>query len=269
MATPTGQPEYTSEQSVAEIQKLIDEGSRLSPADIREIDSWRLLVKLVLEKAFGAGAPIVSQVLNAGPQQIRSSFDNPSRVARRQNERHQAVLGQLAASIRALQLPTGANREAPAASAGPRAAEAAARTIFLVHGRNEAVKYEVAHFVEKHSKTPVTILHEQPNAGQTLIEKLERHADAAFAIVLLTDDDVGALKSEDPSLRSRARQNVILELGYFTAKLGRARVCPLVAPDVETPSDFDGVAYVPLDAAGGWKFTLLRELKEAGFEITF
>ena len=69
--------------------------------------------------------------------------------------------------------------------------------------------------------------------------------------------------------RPRARQNIILELGYFAARLGRARVCPLVAPGVETPSDYDGVVYVPLDATGGWRHTLLTELKEAGFEITF
>lgn len=262
-----GPPEYRRDQAVTEIQRLIDEGNQLSPANTSSIESWRFLVKQVLQKAFGTSAPEISQIMNAGPQQIRSSFDNPARVARRQIERHQAILTQLAAAVRALQLPAG-NRESPNNAVTPD--EANEQRIFLVHGRDDAVKYEVTRFVEKHSKTPVTILHEQPNAGQTLIEKLERHASASFAIILLTGDDVGGLKSGAPTnLRPRARQNVVLELGYFAARLGRDRVCPLVAPDVEMPSDFQGVAYVPLDAGGGWKFTLLTELKAAGFEITF
>jgi predicted nucleotide-binding protein len=39
----------------------------------------------------------------------------------------------------------------------------------------------------------------------------------------------------------RARQNVLLELGYFIGRLGRARVCALKRGDVEVPSDFGGV----------------------------
>ena len=47
----------------------------------------------------------------------------------------------------------------------------------------------------------------------------------------------------------RARQNVILELGFFLGSLGRKHFCPLVKGDVETPSDYDGVVYTKLDDA--------------------
>ena len=37
--------------------------------------------------------------------------------------------------------------------------------------------------------------------------------------------------------------------------------------ELEIPSDFGGVVYEPFDASGGWKLTLGRELRAAGFEI--
>jgi predicted nucleotide-binding protein len=83
--------------------------------------------------------------------------------------------------------------------------------------------------------------------------------------VLLTPDDVGGTGSD--ALRPRARQNVVLELGYFLGHLGRQRVCALHKGLLELPSDVNGVVYVPLDDAGGWKLKLARELKDAGFSI--
>ena len=103
--------------------------------------------------------------------------------------------------------------------------------------------------------------------GRTLIEKFEQHAQAAFAVILLTPDDVGAMVGEEEKLKLRARQNMILELGYFLGLLGRDRVCPLIVEGVEIPSDYDGVAYVRLDDSGGWRLDLIRELKAAGIDV--
>ena len=77
----------------------------------------------------------------------------------------------------------------------------------------------------------------------------------------MTDDDVGGLKGAD--LAPRARQNVILELGYFLSHLGQQRVCALITPGLETPSDFDGIVYIRMDDAGHWKAELLRKLRAA------
>ena len=139
--------------------------------------------------------------------------------------------------------------------------------IFIVHGRDDGLKEIVARFVEKLG-LKATILHEQPSGGQTIIEKLEKYADkAGFAIVLLTPDDVGALKGkiEDES-KPRARQNVVFELGYFMGKLGRERVSPLFKGEIEKPSDIDGVVYVPMDGED-WKLKLGQEMKNAGFPV--
>jgi predicted nucleotide-binding protein len=138
--------------------------------------------------------------------------------------------------------------------------------VFVVHGHDEAIRESVARFLERLGLEPV-ILHEQANEGMTVIEKLERHSDVRFAVVLLTPDDEGRSVSKDGVLRARARQNVVLELGYFTAKLGRKAVCALHRGALELPSDYLGVVYVPIDEGGGWQLRLAKELKAAGFPI--
>ena len=145
-------------------------------------------------------------------------------------------------------------------------AESKMRDVFVIHGRNDGTKETVARFIERLGLNPI-ILHEQPNQGQTIIEKFERHAEVAFAIALLTPDDTGSLAGEEQSLKPRARQNVIFEFGYFMGKLGRQRVCALKEENVEIPSDYDGVLYISLDASGAWKMELAKELKNAGFEV--
>jgi predicted nucleotide-binding protein len=138
--------------------------------------------------------------------------------------------------------------------------------IFLVHGHDEAAKESAARFVEKLGLEAI-ILHEQPNAGRTIIEKIEDHANVGFAIILLTPDDIGAPKDKTNETKSRARQNVILELGYFMGKLGRGRVCALYKEGVEIPSDYQGVLYIQMDSAGAWRTQLAKEIKNAGIDV--
>ena len=111
------------------------------------------------------------------------------------------------------------------------------------------------------------ILHEQASRGATIIEKIEANSDVGFAVVLLSDDDVGGKSADE--LQPRARQNVVLELGYFIALLKRDRVCALKLGNVEVPSDIGGIVYVEFDKAEGWKRALTRELDAAGYEIDF
>lgn len=84
--------------------------------------------------------------------------------------------------------------------------------------------------------------------------------------MLLTFDDLGNEKNK-PSKNNRARQNVILELGYFIGKIGRKNVMPLYEIGVELPSDISGILYTPLDDTESWKIKLLKELKSAGFNV--
>jgi predicted nucleotide-binding protein len=140
--------------------------------------------------------------------------------------------------------------------------------IFLVHGRDDAAKHAVARFVQAITGLEPTILAEQPDRGQTVIEKLEKHAsEVSYAIVLATGDDEGRLMGEDEPLRPRARQNVILELGWFAGRLGRQKVALLYKPGVELPSDMGGVLYVDLDPGEGWKLKLAKEMRATGLPV--
>ena len=138
-------------------------------------------------------------------------------------------------------------------------------TVFLVHGHDEAARETVRGFLTKLGIETI-ILHEHANEGRTIIEKFEAKSSIAqFAVVLLTPDDEGRAVGGD--LRPRARQNVILELGYFAAKFGRKGVCALMKGDIEVPSDYHGVVYLDLDGKGAWRLELAREMKAAGIEV--
>ncbi len=139
------------------------------------------------------------------------------------------------------------------------------KDVFIVHGHNEEIKHNVARTLTRLKLNPI-ILHEQSNEGLTIIEKFEKFSEVEFAIILLTFDDYGNVKSEETK-NKRARQNVILELGYFLAKLGRSKVLPLYEDSVELPSDVSGVLYTKIDDSGNWKFRLVKELKSAGFDV--
>jgi len=139
-------------------------------------------------------------------------------------------------------------------------------TVFIVHGHDDASKYEVARFVETIGFRS-TILHEQASSGSTIIEKIEQHTDVGFAIVLYTQCDVGAAKSDQDNLQPRARQNVVFEHGFLIGKIGRKNVVALVKGNVEKPNDISGVVYISLDESQGWKLSLVREMRASGYDI--
>jgi len=134
--------------------------------------------------------------------------------------------------------------------------------IFLVHGHDSKSVQKLKSLLETEGFDPI-VLHLQTSQGQTIIEKFEKHANQAkFAIVLLTPDDWGG-KTKTGLVR-RARQNVILELGYFFGHLGRENVLCLHKSNVELPSDIHGILYIyfkksPLER----KNEILAELKDA------
>jgi len=138
------------------------------------------------------------------------------------------------------------------------------KQIFIVHGHDDADKISVARFIEKLQFEPI-ILHEQTNQGRTIIEKFETFSNVGFAVVLLTPDDIGGAVNQET--QPRARQNVILELGYFLGRLGRSHVCALMKDGVEPPSDFSGVVYLPFDEHDGWQRGLANELQSAGYNV--
>lgn len=137
--------------------------------------------------------------------------------------------------------------------------------VFVVHGQDDSTRNKIVSFLESIGLHPI-VLHEQPNMGRHLLTKFVEEADlVTFAVVLMTDDDLGGRKGEQQN--PRARQNVILELGYFLSHLSQRRVCAMKTPGVETPSDFDGIVYITIEKSEQWKTKLLRELRAAEMPV--
>lgn len=120
---------------------------------------------------------------------------------------------------------------------------------FIVHGHDEVALLQLKNYLQNvlHWREPV-VLREQPNCGRTLIEKFEFFSEGVDCVfVLLTPDDVATVKATGET--RRCRQNVILELGFFLAQMGRHsnRVVVLHKGPNELPSDIQGVAWIGID----------------------
>lgn len=117
------------------------------------------------------------------------------------------------------------------------------KKVFIVHGHDMATLHELCRILKDEFGLEPVVLNEQPSIGlDTIITKFERLASDCFcAIVLLTPDD----KIENAE-NSRARQNVIFELGYFLGMLrvpDKRKIIILKKGQVEIPSDIAGVLY--------------------------
>lgn len=253
------------------VNKLIEKAAALKlEPNLQSSDeqAWTNLARDYLTRVFGSNSPNVSSVIHAMgdgglymgisdheyQEYLRSGLDNKIKLLR-------SCIEQLQTDIELQGLANHKSEEEASIETVPSNSK-----VFIVHGHNHGVKEAVARFLERLGLDPV-ILHEKPNAGRTIIEKFSDYADVQFAVVLLTADDEGRVRgsSGDPALR--ARQNVVLELGYFLGRLGRARVCALYEAGVEIPSDYQGVLFVELDKSDRWRFDLVRELRGAGFEV--
>lgn len=137
--------------------------------------------------------------------------------------------------------------------------------VFVVHGHDNEAIQEMARTLEKGGFDSI-ILHEQPDSGMTIIEKIAKYSDVGYAVVLYTACDRGREKN-DLEEKNRARQNVVFEHGYLIGKLGRDRVSALVKGDIETPGDINGVVYIEMDKKGAWKMQLAKNMKDVGLPV--
>ena len=141
------------------------------------------------------------------------------------------------------------------------------RRVFIVYGHDTVAREQLELLLRRLHLEPV-ILQNLPAAGETIIEKLEGNTEVRYACVLLTPDDEGYKAGTTGSAQPRARQNVILEMGMFLAKLGRKRVSVLHKGNIELPSDINGLLYLKFDdRIDEIKERIAAELQEAGFDI--
>jgi predicted nucleotide-binding protein len=119
--------------------------------------------------------------------------------------------------------------------------------VFIVHGRNLELTDRVELFLRRIGCDCIELRFE-PAGSKTIQEKFNDIADSAFdcVVVLMTADDKGSLKKQKRT-KNRARQNVVLELGYFLSQLGNEHVFILAHKSVETPSDLHGAQIIYIE----------------------
>lgn len=164
--------------------------------------------------------------------------------------------------------------------------------VFIVHGRDEKQALRLQKYLRRKLKVDAVMFDDLPEKGRTIIEQLEYIRDnVGYAFVIVTPDDVGCLTEDIEELgemlaglksvkgqtvgkifgmlHTRARQNVVFELGLFMGALGRKKVCCLLKQDTEErPSDIDGILYKLFNKSVSEIFhEIPEELTEAGYEI--
>ncbi|MGO9692117.1 MAG: TIR domain-containing protein [Syntrophobacteraceae bacterium] len=271
---------------IVRLEKLIEEIQAFDPQTVQkrwsnEVKALEINIEGVLSSVFGHGTVEYNRYkraaeLDNGPVTVRmapdwggrggSGYHDDTLEAREYvSEGKDQSIQILRQAVAWLQSEITAHGQSVSGVGAETTAQTISRKAFIVHGHDDGAREAVARFLEKIGFQAI-ILHEQPSQGRTIIEKVEAHGEVGFAIVLLTPDDTGCKIEDTP--RPRPRQNVLLELGYFIGRLGRAKVCTLITDNtMELPTDFAGVVWQAFDSSGGWKQALGRELEAAGFDI--
>lgn len=227
----------------------------LTPGDFTTMSGayqkWQLDTSKYIERIFG------DESQNAG--HFRSVTDSGS-----YRSEIEAVVAQLASMIEEIEEFGDNDDSSQSRPAQASDARSDKRSVFIVHGHDEAAKHTLKDFLRGLHLNPI-VLSDKVSEGNTIIEKFEKYTQVDFAVVLLTPDDLGAGK-HDTKMAKRPRQNVIFEFGFFLGKLGRKKVRALVKGGVEMLSDYSGVVYIDLDD-GEWKLELAKEMKAAGLVV--
>jgi predicted nucleotide-binding protein len=256
------------------LESLRDGFEQLNLFDRARLNSLRDRGQMIIGRVFGPDSPYIERLTSIefsyrGVVTIGALGGGDSPATKRARERawqsgQEQSIALVDIMLEDLELGKPEPVQASEEPTGPRS-----NRVFVVHGHDGEMKQAVARTIERLGLEAV-ILHEKPNRGQTIIEKIERYSDVSFAVVVLSPDDTGYANAEGTdAARPRARQNVILELGYFAGKLGRENVMALHRGDIELPSDYDGVLYTRYDGdSGTWRSELVAELKESGYIVS-
>lgn len=235
--------------------------------------NWHDRTKTVLTQAFTDATVAKEYDPPAGFGSIAMSQDYRSKeqILQEQLGDMKATLDRRVRRLRSIRdrLDVFDEDQGPTAAVGPANEPQVGQRVFLVHGHDGGLKHEAARTIQQLTGLDPIILHEQTDSRRTIIEKFEAHAaDVGAAVVLLTPDDEGRVRSTtgESELMARARQNVVYELGWFDGRLGRGRVVALYVEGIELPSDLAGILYIAIDKGEAWKLRLGRELRAAGIK---
>ena len=148
-------------------------------------------------------------------------------------------------------------------------------------GHDDNALRSVTSYLNEIGVRPI-ILKEFEEPSDSLLRRFLKVAEqATFAVVVCSPDDFGASlthfhapKGGENALRYRARQNVVLELGFFLGKLKDFNKVFVLRskptedwPEFEMPSDLAGAIFKEIDTEGRWKNLLRTALVKNGIEV--
>jgi predicted nucleotide-binding protein len=237
-----------SEEKINLIQSLIDQLSALPHRDNGKLDALQRRAKMIIKKVYGDSSSYLSDLDDIGflPWVAPCSEESKNEIWESGKRGMLNLFNTMIEELRignTIKINDDKKRKVKFSN-----------KIFIVHGHDNLPKEELARILTQMGLEPI-ILHERPNQGRTIIEKYEEEcSDVGYAFVIMTPDDVGMDRELYEKIKKgeskngwcyRARQNVVLELGLFFAKLGRHRVCCLCKGDnLEKPRDIDGILYL-------------------------
>jgi predicted nucleotide-binding protein len=273
-------PSISASKGIALLRKQIERADEIANLryDDPRIGAWKNMTEQVVVSCFGKPHDNVDAVNVAMRTGFYSAYDTGADYQRyhvNQVGRARALLEGFIEQLVVLHQDPEEKVEGVEVSAvGGRHEMPTSRKIFIVHGHADKSKAELALLLTRLGFEPV-ILHEQPNQGMTLIEKLEKHSEVGYVFVLLTPDDLGLPVPEQGlsafkvhNMKRRARQNVVFEFGRFIGLLGRSRVCCLHTGNVELPSDVNGLVYIRFkDSINEVQLEIAKELRAAEYKV--
>lgn len=133
--------------------------------------------------------------------------------------------------------------------------------LLLIHGHDELALLEVKDFLRENYPDLVVLVMKSELLGTlSMSEKFEAMVrDADGAIAIMTPDDHAYNERQGVSLLMRPRQNVIVEIGWVWARLGREKVLLLGRGILDIPSDLSGVEVVQFQNRPSERFEDIRK----------
>ena len=268
----------TDKQAQDELKRLIDEidNVRKKPRLSPKFKSWQSETSELLEKVFGRSSKQVKEfdripysLAAFSNQTPDSKFDE----AFQQGLQKAAIA--LSSAIKEIQTsgaggkstssppppspppvekPKAPVKEEKIAPQAPQTSPVDSNTVLLFATAGNDIKKDVLDFLAKIGLAPLTISCKTTEHDRLLVE-VEKNVDAGYALMLLGAEEIK--KGNDNAYG----------LGILVGHLGRDRVCALVAEKVTGIDTYSGITYVPMDAAGAWKFMMIKNLKIAGYEV--
>jgi predicted nucleotide-binding protein len=264
------------EKAIEQIKLLVEKGNGFTydnfsekgphgyPSSFRpEWVAWQTRVKAIIVKLFGEESSQNQAVETALAVRVKGNGEDKFQQCRNY------IIGTLQTAIETLKDDIFDELKKDSAQAPGKLSN----KVFVVHGHDDVAKSALEILLSEIGLEPI-VLHRQADQGQTIIEKLEKHADVGYAFILLTPDEVAylrkdeSLNDEDRTKELRARPNVIFEFGYFVGRLGRSRVCCLYTGNVTLPTDVSGMIYKSYSSSvEEAAYGIIKDLKACGYKL--